>query len=49
MPESVPYQFHVRVEAADKAGNVGSAETAKPVIVDLSQPKVQVIGVGTGP
>jgi hypothetical protein len=49
MPESVPYQFHVRVEAADKAGNTGSAETSKPVIVDLSQPKVQVIGIGTSP
>jgi hypothetical protein len=39
----------VRVEATDKAGNTGSAETGKPVIVDLSQPKVQVIGIGTGP
>ena len=46
MPETVPYQFYVRVEAADRAGNVGAAETAKPVIVDLSQPKVQVIGIG---
>jgi hypothetical protein len=46
MPESVPYQFYVRVEAADRAGNVGAAETPKPVIVDLSQPKVQVISIG---
>jgi hypothetical protein len=45
MPADVPYQFYVRVEAADRAGNIGSAETPKPVIVDLSQPKVQVIGV----
>jgi hypothetical protein len=49
IPESVPYQFYVRVEATDKAGNVGGADTTRPVIVDLSQPKVQVIGVGTGP
>jgi hypothetical protein len=42
----VPYQFYVRVEAVDRAGNVGGDETRKPVIVDLSQPKVQVIGVG---
>jgi hypothetical protein len=48
IPETVPYQFYVRVEAADRAGNVGAAETAKPVIVDLSQPKVQVIGVAPG-
>jgi hypothetical protein len=46
MPESVPYQFYVRVEAADRAGNVGAAETGKAVIVDLSQPKVQVISIG---
>jgi hypothetical protein len=47
MPPEVPYRFLVRVEAADKAGNIGSAENepAKPVIVDLSQPKVQVLGV----
>jgi hypothetical protein len=48
MPETVPYQFYVRVEAGDRAGNVGSADTPKPVLVDLSQPKVQVIGVGVG-
>jgi hypothetical protein len=47
-PESVPYQFYVRVEAADRAGNVGVAVTDKPVIVDLSQPKVQIINVGPG-
>jgi hypothetical protein len=45
MPESVPFEFHVRVDAMDRAGNVGRAESAKPVIVDLSQPKVQVIGI----
>jgi hypothetical protein len=45
MPETVPYQFLVRVEAVDRAGNVGGDETHKPVIVDLSQPKVQVIGI----
>jgi hypothetical protein len=40
MPPDVPYKFYVHVEAVDKAGNVGSNETDKPVIVDLSQPKV---------
>jgi hypothetical protein len=48
IPETTPYQFYVRVEAADRAGNVGAAVTDKPVIVDLSQPKVQVISVGPG-
>ncbi len=45
MPKEVPYQFHVRVEAADKAGNVGSDETPKPVIVDLFHPKGVIVGV----
>jgi hypothetical protein len=45
MPAEVPYQFYVRVEAVDKAGNVGGDETAQPVAVDLSQPKVRVIDV----
>jgi hypothetical protein len=48
MPEDLPYQFYVRVEATDRAGNVGSAETARAVVVDLSQPKVNVIGVDPG-
>jgi len=45
MPADVPYQLYVRVEAKDKAGNVGSDESAQPVAVDLSQPKVRVIDV----
>ena len=45
LPESPPPKVNVRVEAVDFAGNVGSAETAKEVIVDLSQPKVRVLGV----
>jgi hypothetical protein len=45
MPPEVPYQFHVKVEASDRAGNVGEAETTKPIVVDLSQPSVQIRGV----
>ena len=41
----VPYQFHLRVEAVDRAGNVGEARTTEPVKVDLSKPKVQILGV----
>jgi hypothetical protein len=39
MPAGVPYKFWVKVEAKDKAGNVGSAQTMDAVIVDLHQPK----------
>jgi hypothetical protein len=45
MPEQVPYQFLVRVEAVDLAGNVGEATTANMVKVDLSQPKVHILQV----
>jgi hypothetical protein len=45
MPADVPYQFIVRLEAADKAGNIGADETAKPVIVDLLQPKGLILNV----
>jgi hypothetical protein len=45
MPSGVPYRFHVRVEATDRAGNVGSADTSAPVIVDLAQPKGVILNV----
>ncbi len=45
MPERVPYQFYVRVEAADLAGNVGTAVTSQMIKVDLAQPRVRISGV----
>lgn len=45
MPPGVPYQFHVRVEAADRAGNVGAAEHSTIVKVDLAIPKAQILGL----
>ncbi len=45
MPEGLPYEFPIRVEAIDQAGNIGSDKTAKNVVVDLSVPKARVIGV----
>lgn len=45
MPEGLPYQFSIKVEAVDQAGNVGSDKTPKDVVVDLSVPKARVIGV----
>jgi hypothetical protein len=40
-----PHKFLVRVEATDKAGNVGSAVTTKPTLFDLAQPKSVILGV----
>ncbi|HEV3202908.1 MAG TPA: hypothetical protein VGY77_00925 [Gemmataceae bacterium] len=45
MPADVPYKFLLRVEATDRAGNIGADETPKPIIVDLSQPKGVILNV----
>lgn len=52
LPSHLPiYRFHMRVEALDKAGNKGHADTDanRPVIVDLNVPKAKLIGVDPGP
>ena len=49
MPASgVPYQFHIKVEAVDQAGNVGEAITDNLVKVDLSTPRVKILTVEPG-
>jgi hypothetical protein len=45
IPPNAPFRFFVRVEALDKGGNIGRADTKQPVIVDLSTPKGRLIGV----
>jgi hypothetical protein len=45
MDSLVPFQLYVRVEARDKAGNVGKAETPEAVKVDLKQPRANVNGI----
>lgn len=45
MPEPVPYQFYIRVEARDLAGNVGEDIMTDLIKVDLSQPKVNILDV----
>jgi hypothetical protein len=48
MPDQLPYQFYVRVEAVDLAGNIGEAITLERVKVDLSMPKAQIRDIGPG-
>jgi len=48
MPDPLPYQFYVRVEAIDRAGNVGEAVTADRVKVDLSLPRAKILDVVPG-
>jgi hypothetical protein len=45
MDATVPFQFYVRVEARDKAGNVGKADSIERVKVDLNQPRANVSGI----
>jgi len=48
MPEPRPFQFYVKVEAIDRAGNVGEAITLERVKVDLSQPKATPLDIIPG-
>jgi hypothetical protein len=45
MPRDVPFQFYIKVEAADRAGNVGCACQPEPMKVDLSRPRGTILGV----
>src|SRR5262249_41973933 len=45
MPERVPYQFLVKVEAIDRARNVGASVTPELIKVDLPQPRVHILAV----
>lgn len=45
MPAGMPNSFFMRVEATDLVGNVGSAQTSHPILVDLSKPKVSILAV----
>jgi hypothetical protein len=48
LPPNSPGRLYVRVEATDLAGNVGSALTPKPVVIDMSQPSVSILAVEPG-
>ena len=43
--DGLPYQFYVKIEAVDLAGNVGEAVTPDLIKVDLSTPKVRILNV----
>ena len=44
MPKDLPYQFYVRVEAEDRAGNVGMCCTAEPIKVAMPMPMMVTTG-----
>jgi hypothetical protein len=45
MPKDVPYQFYVRVEASDRAGNRGVDCCPEPVKVDRARPRGTILGI----
>jgi hypothetical protein len=45
LPTDVPPRMYIRVEAIDRAGNIGSDETKEEVIVDLKVPRITNIGI----
>jgi len=47
MPPNLPYMVYLRLEVRDAAGNVGVAQTPKPVLVDLVEPEGKLIGITT--
>jgi hypothetical protein len=46
MPEDLPFEIFLKVEAVDQAGNVGHDERKEPVNIDLSTPRARVTNVG---
>jgi hypothetical protein len=37
--------YFFKVEAVDRVGNVGRAETANPVVLDMTEPRASVVGI----
>lgn len=42
---NMPQSMYFRLLARDAAGNIGSAQTAQPVLIDLKRPKARMLGV----
>ena len=45
IPPEAPFRFYLRVEARDKANNLGFRDSDKPIVVDLVQPKIKLLNV----
>jgi hypothetical protein len=48
LPQGLPSQFLVRVEAVDLAGNVGAMQTPTPVVLDCATPTAAILSVEAG-
>jgi hypothetical protein len=45
----VPPSIYLRLVVRDSAGNVAVAETLQPVLIDLNEPEVKIIGLAGQP
>jgi hypothetical protein len=45
----IPPQISIRVTARDAVGNVSSAETQSPIVIDLQRPMARIIEIGVDP
>jgi hypothetical protein len=43
--DPLPYEFYLKVEAIDEAGNIGQDHTTKPIKVDLKIPRISTVDV----
>jgi hypothetical protein len=49
VPADIPHHVFLRLTVRDTAGNVAIAETDEPVLVDLNEPEVQSLRLGSSP
>jgi hypothetical protein len=45
LPPNMPLQFVVRVEAIDMAGNIGRAQSPRPIKLDSTRPELSIVDV----
>jgi hypothetical protein len=46
VPETIPPKVYLKLSVRDTAGNTAVAQTSEPILVDLSIPEVNIIGLG---
>jgi hypothetical protein len=49
LPPNIPFLVYLRLVTVDAAGNVSTAETPKPICIDLKEPEGRILGIkGSG-
>jgi hypothetical protein len=47
--QNLPYRVYLRLVVRDTAGNIGVDETPEPVLIDLHEPEIQLLGLSGAP